>query len=172
MLGKILSHDDFHEITYSAAVSYYMAGYQPADLTIEDYISDFPDDYFSDDINDGWNFQIYYYPNEFYKQTKRYLAELIKENALTYFFYETEDYNGLLITDGRQEKYVDVADFPSDGTFEDANKWDVSGIEGCKTLKDVARELSATTEDFNWNDFEKLVKIGGNDYERNNEISE
>lgn len=159
MLGKILSKDDFHEVTYSDAYNYYMTGYKPDDLTFENYISEFSDDYFSDDINDGWNFQIFYTPDEFVAQTKRYLEIIIEENTLTYFFYEVADYNGLLITDGKQEKYVDIADFPADGTLEDAKKWDFSEVENLKTLEHVTYALSTTTEHFVPGEFENLVKI-------------
>lgn len=159
MLGKILSHDDFHEITYNDAWSYYMSGYKPDDITLESYTADLPDGYFNDDINDGWNFQIFYKPVEFLEQTKRYLEIIIEENTLSYFFYETADYNGLLVTDGKQEKYVDIAYFPADGTLKDAKAWNFSEVENFKTLENVACLLSTTTEDLDPNEFENMVKI-------------
>ena len=159
MLGKILSHDDFHEITYDDAWNYYMAGYQPEEITLESYMTDLPQYYFNDDINDDWNFKNFYAPDEFVAQTKRYLEIIIEENTLTYFFYETADYNGLLITDGKREKYVDIADFPGDGALEDAKKWDFSEVENLKTLENVACVLSTITEHFVPGEFENLVKI-------------
>ena len=62
------------------------------------------------------------------------------------YYYATEDYNGMLITDGKQA--YDLSDFPQDGTIEQARNFDTSGIDGCETLEEVASLIGTGKADF------------------------
>lgn len=73
-------------------------------------------------------------------------------------FIETEDYNAMIITDGKQA--VLDKSFPDDGTVEDAANWDCSGIEGLESIEDIASEMSADIFDFNESDFESVTEVG------------
>lgn len=77
---------------------------------------------------------------------------------MTKLFIETEDYNALIITDGKQA--VNVSEFPQDGTLDDATNWDCSGIEDLDGVEDVASEMSADIFDFNESDFESVTEVG------------
>lgn len=77
---------------------------------------------------------------------------------MTKLFIETEDYNAMIITDGKQA--VNVSEFPQDGMSEDAAKWDCSGIESLESIEDVASEMSADIFDFNESEFESVTEVG------------
>lgn len=55
------------------------------------------------------------------------------------YYYTTEDYNGVLVTDGAMA--CDVPDFPQDGTIEAARNDDMTGIEGCESLEEVKQSI-------------------------------
>lgn len=73
-------------------------------------------------------------------------------------FIETEDFNAMIITDGKRA--VDVSEFPQYGTLEDAANWDCSGIEGLESIEYVASEMSADIFDFNESEFETVTEVG------------
>jgi len=73
-------------------------------------------------------------------------------------FIETEDYNALIITDGKQA--VNVSEFPQDGTLDDATNWDCSGIEDLDVVEDVAMCIASDVFDFNESDFESVTEVG------------
>lgn len=73
-------------------------------------------------------------------------------------FIETEDYNALIITDGKQA--VNVSEFPQDGTLDDATNWDCSGIEDLDGVEDVAMCIASDVFDFNESDFESVTEVG------------
>lgn len=75
------------------------------------------------------------------------------------YFYKTNGFNGLLITDG--EMAISIFDFPADGTMEDAINWDFSGISGCKTLEDIEYAIGVEPNKFKFNEeeFEALEEI-------------
>lgn len=77
---------------------------------------------------------------------------------MTKLFIETEEYNAMIITDGKQA--VNVSEFPQDGMSEDAAKLDCSGIEGLESIEDVASEMSADIFDFNESEFESVTEVG------------
>lgn len=74
-------------------------------------------------------------------------------------YYETQDYNGMLVTDG--ENAYDVA-FPMDGTENDAKNFDTSNIDGCENFEEVQNCMGINIElfPFNEKEFEKLIIIG------------
>jgi len=75
------------------------------------------------------------------------------------YYYTTNDYNGMIITDG--EKAWDVSDFPQDGTIEEARSHDMSGLEGCETMEDVKTSIGTEIAFFNFveDEFETLEEI-------------
>ena len=78
---------------------------------------------------------------------------------LKIFYYTTEDFNGMLITDG--QKAWDVTDFPQDGTLEDAKAHDLGGIKGCQSLEDVQCNIGTNLDFFDFEDeYETLEEIG------------
>ena len=66
------------------------------------------------------------------------------------YYFETQDYNGLIATDGEQAICFD--DFPQDGTLEMAKCCDLSGIEGAHTLDDVIRYIGVEFEKYDFNE--------------------
>ena len=62
------------------------------------------------------------------------------------YYYTTDDYNGMLITDGKRA--YDLSSFPQDGTVELARNFDTSGIDGCETLEEVASLIGTGKADF------------------------
>lgn len=78
---------------------------------------------------------------------------------LRMYFYETEDFNGELITDGTRA--WDISSFPQDGTLADAFKDDIGGIEGCETLDEMERAIGVPLKFFNFNedDFDRIFFI-------------
>lgn len=95
--------------------------------------------------------------NTQYKNNGTYLfaqgGESIKK-----LFIETADYNTFIITNGK--KAVLDKTFPDDGTVEDATNWDCSGVEGLKSIEDIAFEMSANIFDFNESEFESVTEVG------------
>lgn len=76
------------------------------------------------------------------------------------YYYETADFNGIIITDGG--RFVNVDCFPQDGTIEDAKAFDFSGIENFTTIEEVANELSTEIfdmSDINEDDYEVFEEI-------------
>lgn len=68
------------------------------------------------------------------------------------YFFTTEDFNGMIITDG--QKAWEVTDFPQDGTLEDARAHDMSGLEGCQTMDDVKASIGTDLDLFGFNEDE------------------
>lgn len=75
------------------------------------------------------------------------------------YYYTTPDYNGVLITDGA--KAWDVAEFPQDGTNEEARNADMSGIEGCESLEGVKQSIGSEISFFDFvpSDYDMLEEI-------------
>lgn len=80
------------------------------------------------------------------------------------FYFETEDYNGLLVTDGKQA--YQFKDFPQDGTLKMAQLHDLSGIINSENFEDIRIAMGANDLylfDFNAefkNCCETLVDLG------------
>ena len=77
------------------------------------------------------------------------------------YYYETADFNGMIITDGG--RFVNVDCFPQDGTIEDAKTFDFSGIENCDTIEGIANELSAevlSMADIDVDEYDVFEEIG------------
>lgn len=68
------------------------------------------------------------------------------------YFFTTEDFNGMIITDGQTA--WEVTDFPQDGTLEDARAHDMSGLEGCQTMDDVKASIGTDLDLFGFNEDE------------------
>lgn len=75
------------------------------------------------------------------------------------YYYTTQDYNGMLITDGTEA--IEIKDFPQDGTLEMALDWDLSATTGCASLADIEESIGVEFEriDFNEDEFETLEEI-------------
>lgn len=75
------------------------------------------------------------------------------------YYFETEDYNGLMATDGKRVIVFDS--FPLDGTLEMAKSEDFSGIVGSKTLEEVINFTGVSMDIIDYDDFsyEKLEYI-------------
>ena len=80
------------------------------------------------------------------------------------FYFETEDYNGLLIADGKRAYLLE--DFPQDGTVEMAKLYDWSGFRDSENFEDIQIAMGANDLylfDFNdkfKNCCETLVDLG------------
>ena len=77
------------------------------------------------------------------------------------YYYTTEDYNGVLVTDGA--KACDVPDFPQDGTIEEARNDDMSGFEDCESLEEVKHSIGIEISFFDFvpSDYDTLEEIKG-----------
>lgn len=78
---------------------------------------------------------------------------------LTVYYYTTDDYNGMLISD--ELKAWDVSTFPQDGTIDQAKSFDISGLAGLTQIDDVASSIGKPLDliDFAPNDYTTIVKI-------------
>lgn len=75
------------------------------------------------------------------------------------YYYTTADYNGVLVTDGA--KAYDLADFPQDGTIEEARNDDMSGFEGCESLEEVKQSIGTEISFFDFvpSDYDTIEEI-------------
>lgn len=81
MKAKIMTWDDFREVTRADAVNWHDSGYKASDLTAEDILSEYDSEYFCDDTNDDYDdLSSAFTPAEFAAKTLEYLEE-IEEDA-------------------------------------------------------------------------------------------
>lgn len=78
---------------------------------------------------------------------------------LKVYYYTTEDYNGVLVTDGA--KAYDVPDFPQDGTIEEARNADMCGLDDCETVEEAKQYIGTEILffDFAASDYDVIEEI-------------
>lgn len=82
MKGKILTWDEFREYCKEDAHHWHESGYKSADVTEEDILGEYIDDYFEDDTDDEYDdLSSCFTPVEFARRTIEYLAEIENEEG-------------------------------------------------------------------------------------------
>lgn len=80
MKGKILTWDEFREYCREDAYNWHNSSYTTKDLTEEDILNEYPEDYFKDDTNDEYDeLSSCFTPDEFARKTLEYLEEIENE---------------------------------------------------------------------------------------------
>lgn len=77
MKCKMMTWDEFREMCREDAQSWYYNGYTSDELTAEDILNEYPEDYFCDSMDDEYDdLTSYYTPDEVAQKTLDYLEEL------------------------------------------------------------------------------------------------
>lgn len=77
MKGKIMTWDEFREMCREDAQSWYYNGYSSDELTAEDILNEYPEDYFCDSTDDEYDhLTSYFTPDEVAQKTLEYLEEM------------------------------------------------------------------------------------------------
>lgn len=77
MKGKIMTWDEFREMCREDAQSWYYNGYSSDELTAEDILNEYPEDYFCDSTDDEYDvLTSYFTPDEVAQKTLDYLEEM------------------------------------------------------------------------------------------------
>lgn len=77
MKAKVLPWYEFREICYNDACNWFNSGYTADELTEDDILNEYPDDYFTDTTETVCDeFSIAFEPSEFASATLEYLAEM------------------------------------------------------------------------------------------------
>lgn len=80
MKCKILTWEDFREVCKEDAYKWYNAGYIKEELTEEDVLNEYPEDYFEDDTDDDYDeLSNCFTPKDFAQKTLEYLGEIEDE---------------------------------------------------------------------------------------------
>ena len=74
---------------------------------------------------------------------------------LEILYAQNDDGNKVLVYDYYRDGFIELPDFPQDGSEDDALDMDYSEIYGCETLEDVMDRLELVTDiiEFNESDF-------------------
>lgn len=79
MKGKILTWDEFREYCKEDAYAWYESGWSCEELTVEDILSEYTDDYFTDSTEDDYDeLSRCFTADEFAAKTFEYLGEIEK----------------------------------------------------------------------------------------------
>lgn len=77
MKCKIMTWDEFREMCKEDAESWYYNGYSSDELTAEDILNEYPEDYFCDSTDDEYDaLTSYFTPDEVAQKTLDYLEEM------------------------------------------------------------------------------------------------
>lgn len=77
MKAKVLTWDEFREVCKEDAYNWFNSGYSANELTENDIINEYPDNYFSDTTESEHDeLSSAFTPSEFAGQTLAYLAEM------------------------------------------------------------------------------------------------
>ena len=76
MMYKFLSWADFKEICQTDAFNWKNSGYTADDLTADDILNEYPDDYFGDEYQEATSTERCFTPEEFAEQTLEYISEM------------------------------------------------------------------------------------------------
>lgn len=77
MKCKIMTWDEFREMCREDAQSWYYNGYSSDELTAEDILNEYPEDYFCDSTDDEYDvLTSYFTPDEVAQRTLEYLKEM------------------------------------------------------------------------------------------------
>lgn len=77
MKCKIMTWDEFREMCREDAQSWYYSGYSSDELTAEDILNEYPEDYFCDSTDDEYEvLTSYFTPDEVAQKTLDYLDEM------------------------------------------------------------------------------------------------
>lgn len=80
MKGKILTWDEFREYCKEDAYHWYESGYKSTDVTEEDILDEYSEDYFEDDSNADYDdLSSCFTAKEFASKTLEYLREIENE---------------------------------------------------------------------------------------------
>lgn len=80
MKGKIMTWDEFREMCEMDARNWYASGYTANELTAENILNEYPEDYFCDSTDDDYDeLSSCFTPDEFAEKTLEYLAEIESE---------------------------------------------------------------------------------------------
>ena len=80
MKAKILTYDEFKKICKEDAYNWHNAGWYANEITENDIIHDYPDNYFSDNTETEHDeLSSAFAPSDFAKQTLEYLEEIESE---------------------------------------------------------------------------------------------
>lgn len=82
MKGKILTWDEFRTYCEEDAYNWHNSGWTSEKLTVEDILSEYSDDYFTDSTDDDYDeLSSCFTPDEFAAKTLEYLGRIENENA-------------------------------------------------------------------------------------------
>ena len=73
---KYLSWDEFRAICYADACNWSHDGYNSDEVTAEDILNEYPDDYFDSDADEWDDTHSSFTPDDFARQTIAYLADM------------------------------------------------------------------------------------------------
>ena len=77
MKGKILTWDEFREVCREDAFNWHRAGWSFSEITEEDILNEYPEDYFSDGTGDDYDeLSSCFTPQEFAAKTMEYMEAL------------------------------------------------------------------------------------------------
>ena len=80
MRGKILTWDEFREYCKEDAYHWHESGYTTANVTADDILGEYTDDYFEDDSDAEYDeLSSCFTPDEFAAKTLEYLGEIENE---------------------------------------------------------------------------------------------
>lgn len=92
MKAKVLTWDKFREVCYDDAYNWFNGGYSADELTENDIINEYPDDYFTDTTETECNeLSSAFTPSDFADKTLEYLEEITMENVKSIIINFIED---------------------------------------------------------------------------------